>query len=526
MHLLRRFCMSRYDLAVVGSGFAGSLIALIARRLGLSVLLLEKGTHPRVVIGESSTPLSNLLLEELADRYDLPRIKPLSKWGTWQHSYPELGCGLKRGFSFFHHSLDESKNVASREDRQLLVAASPHDAVADTHWYRADVDAWLVKQAQESGVEYLDRIALLRPVREDGGWTLEGTREDEKRVLHARFLLDATGPSGFLHHAFRLQSPGFPDYPKTSALYSHFSGVGESELSTDTPYPIHAAAMHHLFEGGWMWVLRFNNGITSAGFAATQKVSEAFRFTEKETAWQRLLQSLPEVREQFHGAKAELPLSFVPQLPFRSGTIRGSGWALLPAAAGFVDPLLSTGFPLSLLGVSRLARVFEESWKTSRFERDMETYAEQTDKDLLATGRLIGALYRCLDSFSTFRTISLLYFATASYSETVRRLGRPELASSFLLRDHPHFGPESCRLLARVNRKLTAQERRSLEADVYKLIEPFDVAGLSSRPRDHCYPVRAEDLLAARTKLDVTPEQLQKLLEQSGFLTGAMDQRG
>ena len=65
-----------YNVAIVGSGFAGSLLAMIARRLGLSVLLLERGTHPRVVIGESSTPLSNLLLEDLAARYDLPMLAP------------------------------------------------------------------------------------------------------------------------------------------------------------------------------------------------------------------------------------------------------------------------------------------------------------------------------------------------------------------------------------------------------------------------------------------------------------------
>lgn len=94
-----------YDVAVVGSGFAGSLFAMIARRLGHSVALLERGRHPRVVIGESSTPLSNLLLEDLAKRYDLPAIWPLTKWGSWQEKYPDLPCGLKRGFSFFHHDL-------------------------------------------------------------------------------------------------------------------------------------------------------------------------------------------------------------------------------------------------------------------------------------------------------------------------------------------------------------------------------------------------------------------------------------
>src|SRR5664279_6068458 len=88
-----------FDVAIVGSGFAGSLLALVARRLGLSVLLLEKGSHPRFAIGESTSPLANLLLEELATRYALPRLLPFAKWGPWRRAYPEVSCGLKRGFS-------------------------------------------------------------------------------------------------------------------------------------------------------------------------------------------------------------------------------------------------------------------------------------------------------------------------------------------------------------------------------------------------------------------------------------------
>src|SRR3954469_9413926 len=72
------------DIAVIGSGFAGSLIAMIARAQGRSVVLLEKGKHPRFAIGESSTPLANLILEELCERYGLDAVRPLTKWGTWQ----------------------------------------------------------------------------------------------------------------------------------------------------------------------------------------------------------------------------------------------------------------------------------------------------------------------------------------------------------------------------------------------------------------------------------------------------------
>ncbi len=60
------------EVAVIGSGFGGSLTAMIAKRLGRSVMMLESGQHPRFAIGESSVPLGNLLWEELATRYNLP----------------------------------------------------------------------------------------------------------------------------------------------------------------------------------------------------------------------------------------------------------------------------------------------------------------------------------------------------------------------------------------------------------------------------------------------------------------------
>ena len=70
------------EVVIVGSGFAGSLLARILAVQGYDVVLLERGTHPRFAIGESSSPLANLLLEELCDRFDLGRIRPLTAFGS------------------------------------------------------------------------------------------------------------------------------------------------------------------------------------------------------------------------------------------------------------------------------------------------------------------------------------------------------------------------------------------------------------------------------------------------------------
>src|SRR5689334_7682315 len=135
------------DLAIVGSGFGGSILAMIARRLGLRVALLERGRHPWFAIGESSSPLAGILIEQLAGRYDLPRLKPLTAFGPWQRSYPDVVCGLKRGFTYFKHEAGRPFRVAEGRANQLLVAASPNDELSDSHWLRADVDAFLMGEA-------------------------------------------------------------------------------------------------------------------------------------------------------------------------------------------------------------------------------------------------------------------------------------------------------------------------------------------------------------------------------------------
>ena len=110
------------DIAVVGGGFGGALMAMVARRLGPSVVLIERGRHPRFAIGESSTPLANLLLQQIAEEYDLPQLLPLRRWGEWQREHPEIGCGLKRGFSFFHHTLGQA---FSDDDQRRIMPVSP-----------------------------------------------------------------------------------------------------------------------------------------------------------------------------------------------------------------------------------------------------------------------------------------------------------------------------------------------------------------------------------------------------------------
>jgi FADH2 O2-dependent halogenase len=512
-----------YDIAVVGSGFGGSLLAMIAHQLGRSVILLEKGKHPRFAIGESSTPLSNILLENLTTRYRLPNLTPLSKWGSWQKTNPQVACGLKRGFTFYHHALGALSAPDPDHHHQLLVAASPHDAIADTHWYRAAVDHFFVQQAEQIGVPYLDEVNLQGGAESDSEIRVTGRRGGEKLSIGAKFLVDATGPRGFLHRALEIPELELPSFPATQALFSHFTGVGQiadamlSDADRLPPYPVDDAAVHHIFEGGWIWVLKFNNGITSAGVAATDKLADRLRFSEREPAWHRLLDQLPAVKEQFAKAKANRPFTHMPRLAFRSKHIAGKRWAMLPSAAGFVDPLLSTGFPLTLLGVSRLSEIIEQDWDTPRFPGRLNTYAVQTNSELLDTGRLIANLYATMDRFPLFVSLSMLYFAAASFSEAARRLGKPHLARAFLLGDNQHFHAAALRCFEHARQASTQDEMRAVSQEVAETIAAVNIAGLGNAARHNWYPVNADDLLYAAGKLETTKEEITQMLEKCGF---------
>ena len=506
-----------FDVAIVGSAFGGSLAAMIARRMGRRVVLIERGQHPRFAIGESTTPLSNYLLEQLAATYDLPRLLPLTRWGAWQRSYPQIACGRKRGFSFFHHEAGRVWTPQSDRTNELLVAASPSDAIADTHWYRPDVDHWLQQEAVSMGAEYLDQTNLETVEFGASGVRLTGRKAGRSVRLQAAWLLDASGPRGFLSRALALPESLWTGYPATQGLFSHFEDVRRWDSLHDTgvapPFPPDDAALHHVFDGGWVWVLRFQNGLTSAGCSARPELVSQLRMADGAAAWRRLLDRYPSLAWQFETARPVRGFTHQERMPYRCARMVGPGWALLPSAAGFVDPLMSTGFSLNLLGIARIALWMGRDGGPSALEASQ--YESATAADLNAAAAMIAALHHNLGRPAIFRQLALLYFAAAIYSETARRLGRVDLAPGFLLHGRPGFA-EAARAVIRMSLEPSVSEVNLSEA-VAQTIEPVNLAGLGRPDRRHWYPVDPEDLHAAASKVGATNEAIRQMLQRAGF---------
>jgi tetracycline 7-halogenase / FADH2 O2-dependent halogenase len=339
-------------IAIVGSGFAGSILARILALQGHQVLLLDRARHPRFALGESSTPLAAICLERLATRYGLDDLYALAAWGRWMERLPHLRRGLKRGFTFYGHEPGHPFDG----ERRLLVAASPSDAIADTHWLREDVDHHLAREAAAAGAELLEEVDLDGLESTPNGWRLRGTRQGQSLRIEADFLIDASGPGGFL--ARHLPIPPKPvDKPRTSLVFGHFEGAAPfPETLPAGPYPDEQAAIHHILEEGWMYVLPFDHGTVSAGFVVSG---------EADTSWDHLLSRYPTLRDQFASARPLRPLGRIPRLQHHLSQAAGERWVLLPHAFCFLSPLFSTGIAWSLLAVERLALLLEPGSESS-----------------------------------------------------------------------------------------------------------------------------------------------------------------
>jgi FADH2 O2-dependent halogenase len=509
-----------FDVAVVGSGFGGSLMAMIAQRLGYRTVLLERGRHPRFAIGESASPLAGVLIEQLADRYDLPRIRPLAAYGSWRRTYPDVVCGLKRGFTYFRHEREQAYRRRPDRRNELLVAASPNDELSDTHWLRSDVDSFLVREATAVGVEFIDELHIETWNRCETRSVIDGRRRGAPVSLQARFVIDASGPGGFVSRRLNALNRGFAGYPPTQALFSHFTGVGRCADMPEfacaagthraatggegTPYPMDDAALHHVFDGGWMWVLRFGNGVTSAGIAVTDALAGELRLADGEPAWRRLLSLYPSIAAQFAAATPSREFTWMPRLPWCVERAAGDGWAMLPSAAAFIDPLFSTGIPLTLLGIERLAHVLDED----RLEgRPLDEYAGTTLAEAEHAARFIAGCYAAFPRFEQFTAYSMFYFAAASFSEMARRLGVDSGATRFLAADRPAF--------ARALADLSPQAcgfGSDYAASVARWIEPLNIAGLCDPRKRNWYAVDLEDTVRGAARLGMTPQHVSAAL--------------
>ncbi|HEX2693667.1 MAG TPA: FAD-dependent oxidoreductase [Gemmatimonadaceae bacterium] len=516
--------MQTCEVAIIGSGFAGSILARVLAALGYDVVLLERGTHPRFAIGESSTPLANLSLERIGLRYGLADCYHLATHGRWLAHFPQLRRGLKRGFTFYRHHPSEEFANRGLESERLLVAASPHAHLSDTHWLRADVDHHFVRAAIAAGVDYRERVELGASEVGCNGVHLYGTVNQAPFQLRANFVIDASGPGGFLAKQLSIPNAMEPTETQSAVVFSHFYGV---RLMSDVvpglpegPYPDDWAAVHHVIDEGWMYSLRFDDGVTSAGFLLSPRgLASLPAGASASTLWTTLLDRYPTLARAFEDAEPLMPIVFRPAIQHRMARAAGERWALMPHAFAFVDPLFSTGIAWSLRAIERLALAFEQCADRRRVPRP-EVLARYESALATEAGHIdlvVAGAYEAMSHFDLFAAQAALYFGTVSFAEVSQRLVPDDQVAwkGFLGVGDPVLQPLARESLTRL-RDITkrhgevgsASERNEFAHWLHGALAPRNVAGLGNPTRNNLYPVDFDELIERHALLGMSREAL------------------
>ena len=494
--------MKQYDFLVVGSGFAGSITAMALKQSGYDVCLVERERHPRFAIGESSTPIADMILRTIAEKYNLPKLKQISRYGTWQKNYPQVICGLKRGFSYYMHRQKEPFQPDAEHSRELLVAASENDENSDTNWLRSDVDHFLLKEARATGVECYEEteVQKVERVNENKVWNIHLKSFEVSETVQCSWIIDATGSTAFSNRFLGTSATTEGFHTHSSAIFSHFHNVPHwidtlEELgakSDDYPYLPDYSALHQVLEEGWMWMLRFNNGLLSAGIVLDGNDASYHAELSNELLWNKILQSYPSLSNLFENAvHAEMPGKFLEtgRMQRKLNRIYGEGWISLPHSGGFVDPLHSTGIAFTLSGVEKILRLFEAGSISNDVQDGLQKYQDDFFKELFLIDMLVSSSYYARKSPKLFFASTMLYFiASVRYEQG--RLGG-ETPETFLCAGETSIRAiieESLSELKSWNQSGCDPESvKGIISSIRKRIAPFNNVGLMDPSAKNMY---------------------------------------
>ncbi len=497
----------QYDILIAGAGFAGSLTALVLHKQGFKVCLLEKGQHPRFAIGESSTPVTDMILRDLSVKYNLPWLYDFSRYGSWQLSHPEIVCGLKRGFSYFKHFPGTDFVTDANHINELLVAASSNDLQSDTNWLRADFDAFLVGKVKDAGIDYFD-LTDISSVKRDEEWEFQASRFEEPMAIRSSFFIDATGGGALAEKLLGVKSSSDDFQTDSFAIFSHFDDLPrwtnhlqDAKIPiADFPYDADDSALHHILDEGWIWVLRFNDRRTSWGFAL-DRGKQSYSELSTDQIWNDLLKKYPAINKIIK----DTALSLQPGKIIRSGRLQrkidrcfGPGWAVLPHTAGFVDPLFSSGIGHSLAGIEKLTGILSQHWNnTGSLYRNLKEYEHSIFEELKLIDLIVAGCYKTMACFELFNTWSMFYFVSAIFYEQERLNNKT--SGYFLGADNQlimEIVQQSYADLLQIvdGREPSLEDISRFTSLVKKRIEPLNTAGLLDPSCKNMYYRTAVDL--------------------------------
>ncbi|HEY3592915.1 MAG TPA: tryptophan 7-halogenase [Polyangiaceae bacterium] len=323
---------SQYDVVVAGGGPGGATLAARLAQSGARVAIFEKEIFPRFHLGESLLPMSLEIFDKLGvtsqfhDRF-------IRKNGAW---FVDGRNGDEVVFKF----------------REALRQGFPHAF----HGPRGEIDDVLLKHAQSLGVEVYEGWDVRGPIEEDDG-RVRGIRvrspEGRDVDVAAMVTVDATGRSALMSRPgeAKVKTKGLE---RTLALFAHFDGCHRMQGDDEGDIRI------VIVPEGWFWVIPFRGNRSSVGIvlrrAALAKVA-----ANLDDALNGVIEESPVMRDIMRGSTKVFPVSAAADYSYRVPRSSGDGWLAVGDAAGFIDPLFSTGFHLAVKGADLAAPAIEKA---------------------------------------------------------------------------------------------------------------------------------------------------------------------
>ncbi|HEY0097602.1 MAG TPA: tryptophan 7-halogenase [Pyrinomonadaceae bacterium] len=359
-----------YDVIILGTGIGGSMLGAILAKHNLNVLMLDAETHPRFAIGEATTPDTNFRLKLLSHKYDLPEIAHLSAFHPTR-DFISPACGVKRAFSFLYQR--EGKDQLPMETHQYPTLAPPMGP--DCHFFRQDTDAYMMAVAVNYGAKVRQQTRIKDfDIQEDH----VSLTSEKGETFTAKYLVDGTGMKSVLAHKFELRKPAETFRTNTRAIFTHMVGVklydqvGSSQQTHGHKYPLSQSTLHHVFEGGWCWIIPFNNHqdstnpLCSVGLVLNREIHPETGMNPEEEFWS-FVKKFPDMVRQFEGAQAVRGWVGTGRLQYGATSITGHRYSLLSHAGFFIDPLYSTGLALTTAMVDLLGGQLLRAFKNNDF---------------------------------------------------------------------------------------------------------------------------------------------------------------
>jgi FADH2 O2-dependent halogenase len=363
---------TRVDVTVLGSGIGGSTVAAILARQGVSVALVDGARHPRFALGESTIGETSFLMRLLAARYDVPELAQVStSAGIGAHA--SRRCGVKTNFGFVYHRPGEDHDPY--EVTQCSVSEGPFGP--ESHLMRADIDQYLFQAAVRYGA--LPREGV-RVAGVDIGAGEAAIALQSGETLRSDYVIDATGRTSVLANAFGLRDEPCRFHTDSRTIFTHMRGVkpyDAVEPSSGQPNLWHQGTLHHLFDGGWLWVIPFDNHadslnpLCSVGLTLDPRVFPKDD-TPAQAEFDAFLSRFPDIAWQFQDARAVRPWVSTGRLQYSAKQVVGDRFCLTSHAAGFIDALYSRGLTNTMEVVNALAwrliaAAGDGDWSTERF---------------------------------------------------------------------------------------------------------------------------------------------------------------